>query len=69
MSAREILIKTAPAKAKATGRHRLSIDLSERECRTLERVRADMGIRSWGAALRFVLDVYGNYIHDSRAIL
>lgn len=46
-----------PAVVTSTGRRQLSVTLDDARCEALERYRVAHGLRSWGEALRHLLDL------------
>lgn len=52
-----------PALVKRTGLRQICVQMSDRECADLERMRQRDGFRSWGEVMRFAL---GRYVESSR---
>lgn len=45
-----------PAKVQRRGLRQVSVELNETESRRVELLRAERGLRSWGAAIRLLIN-------------
>lgn len=48
-------MRKLPAKVKRTGQHQLSISLSQMHAKELERMRVELGLRSWNQVVGWLI--------------